>query len=652
MSDIKTLTVNSIRNLSIDTVEKANSGHPGMAMGAAPIMYSIWKDHLRVAPSDDKWMNRDRFVLSAGHASSLLYSTLHLAGFDVTIDDLKSFRQFGSRTPGHPEYGYTSGVDATTGPLGQGFAMAVGMAVAEAHLAATYNKESLNIIDHNTYILCGDGDMAEGVTSEAASFAGHNKLGKLIAIYDSNDITLDGDLSRSFSEDVGKRFESYGWGVETVEDGLDTDAISEAITRAKEDTTQPSLIIVKTVIGYGSPNKSGTHKVHGAPLGHDERILTREFYGWEYDDFEVPNEAYEHFSKVEQGDAYVSEWEALMIEYKEKYPELYHTLTSEKATEVRVEFENKAMATRESSGKVLEAISHANPHLIGGSADLSSSNKTYVSHAGDFSATSYEGRNIWYGVREFAMGAIMNGIQLHGGLQAYGSTFLVFSDYVRPAMRLSALMGLPVIHAFTHDSIAVGEDGPTHEPIEQLQSLRLIPNLSVMRPADAIETNECWNLALTSKDKPTALALTRQNLPMLPIKREVIEEGVRHGAYFVKRHDEATGVIYATGSEVSLALDTAKELATEGTIVNVVSIPSVDIFNQQEASYIDEIMCPSIKNRMVLEMGSTQGWERFAPYGNIYGINRFGESGPAGVLLKEFGFDVESVTAFYKKISQ
>lgn len=649
MNNLDMLTVNSIRNLSIDMVEKANSGHPGMAMGAAPIMYALWKNHLKVSPKHDKWLNRDRYVLSAGHASPLLYSTLHLAGFDLSMDELKRFRQFGSITPGHPEYGMTPGVDATTGPLGQGFAMAVGMAVAETHLNATYNKPGFNIVDHHTYIMCGDGDMAEGITGEAASFAGHNKLGKLIAIYDANDVTLDGDLSRSFSEDVKGRFESYGWEVNVVEDGTDTDAISEAIDLAKNNIDKPSLIIVKTVIGYGSPNKSGSSKVHGSPLGETERQLTRENLKWTYGDFEIPEEAYSNFNMVDAGEQLFSEWKLLIEKYKETYPELHKQLFESKIEEINVDFEPKPLATRESGGKVLEALVKHNKNIIGGSADLSSSNKTYVKEAGDFTSSSYTGRNIWYGVREFAMGAIMNGIQLHGGLHAFGSTFLVFSDYVRPAIRLSALMRLPVTYIFTHDSIAVGEDGPTHEPIEHLQSLRLIPNVSVMRPADSIEANACMNEAFTATTTPSVIALTRQNLPALPLDRKEIEAGVKKGAYFVKKYDNATGVIYATGSEVSLALDVSNALLSQQQYINVVSIPQIDKFESQSQDYIKSIMMPNITNRLVIEMGVTRGWERFAPYDAIYGINRFGESAPADILLKEFGFDTDKVVDFYSK---
>src|SRR5690625_18918 len=523
--NIENLSINTIRTLSIDAIENANSGHPGLPMGAAPMAYTLWTDFMNHNPKHSKWFNRDRFVLSAGHGSMLLYSLLHLSGYDVTIDDLKSFRQWDSRTPGHPEVHYTDGVEATTGPLGQGIAMSVGMAMAEAHLAAKFNKEDMPVVDHHTYALVSDGDLMEGISHEAASLAGHLGLGKLIALYDSNDISLDGELNRSFSDNSEERFKAYGWQVIRVEDGNDVHELRNAIKEAQANTDQPTLIEVKTVIGYGSPNKSAKADSHGAPLGTDEVKLTKEYYKWTHEDFHVPEEVYADFNdKIgNNGEEAESKWNELMESYKAAYPELAEELALAISGELPVDWEKdlpvyepgNTLATRASSGEVLNAIAKSVPNFFGGSADLAGSNKTTMNGEDDFSRENYAGRNVWFGVREHAMAAALNGMALHGGLKVYAGTFFVFSDYLRPAVRLSSIMKMPVIYVFTHDSIAVGEDGPTHEPVEHLAALRAMPGLSLIRPADANETQAAWRLALESTDQPTALVLTRQGLPTL-----------------------------------------------------------------------------------------------------------------------------------------
>ena len=523
-NQVDSLAIASIRTLSIDAIEKANSGHPGLPMGAAPMAYTLWSRYMNHNPKNPNWFNRDRFVLSAGHGSALLYSLLHLSGYDLSLDDLKEFRQWGSKTPGHPEYRHTAGVEATTGPLGQGIAMGVGMAMAERHLAEVYNKDNYPIVDHFTYSLCGDGDLMEGVSAEAASLAGHLKLGRLVVLYDSNDISLDGDLNQSFSESVENRFKAYGWQYLRVEDGNDLNEISKAIEEAKQDTLRPTLIEVRTVIGYGSPNKAGKSASHGAPLGAEEIKLTKEAYNWTFEeDFHVPEEVYDHFNKVivENGQKKEKEWTELLAQYKNEFPELgkqfesaiHNELPEGWSKDLPVYEEGKSLASRASSGESLNAIAKNLPSLFGGSADLAGSNKTLIKGTSDFLPGSYDGRNIWFGVREFAMGAALNGMALHGGVKVFGGTFFVFSDYLRPAIRLAALMNLPVTYVFTHDSIAVGEDGPTHEPVEQLAALRAMPNLSIIRPADGNETAAAWKLAIESTDKPTALILTRQDLP-------------------------------------------------------------------------------------------------------------------------------------------
>ncbi|MDF0728022.1 transketolase, partial [Cytobacillus sp. S13-E01] len=661
---IEDLSIAAIRTLSIDAIEKANSGHPGMPMGAAPMAFSLWTKHMNINPSNPAWFNRDRFVLSAGHGSMLLYSLLHLSGYGLTIDDLKNFRQWGSRTPGHPEFGHTAGVDATTGPLGQGIAMAVGMAMAERHLAGTYNKESFNVVDHYTYSICGDGDLMEGVSAEAASFAGHLQLGKLVVLYDSNDISLDGDLDRSFSESVEKRFDSYGWQYIRVEDGNNLEEISKALAEAKANQNRPTLIEVKTTIGYGSPNRAGTSGVHGAPLGADEAKLTKEAYNWTFEqDFHVPDEVYSHFrtSIYEPGEKKEQEWNELFAHYKSQYPELGKQLDAAILGKLPEGWENhlpkyeegKSLASRASSGETLNAIANHVPQFFGGSADLAGSNNTMIKGAGDFTPNDYSGRNIWFGVREFAMGAALNGMALHGGVRVYGGTFFVFSDYLRPAIRLAALMKLPVTYVFTHDSIAVGEDGPTHEPVEQLPALRAMPGLGVIRPADGNETAAAWRLAMESTDKPTTLVLTRQNLPTIAGTIDKAYEGVKKGAYVISeaQNNNPEGLLLASGSEVGLAVEAQKALASENIHVSVISMPSWDRFEEQSAEYKNTVIPKSVKKRLGIEMASSLGWERYTgDEGEVVAINQFGASAPGTKIMKEYGFTVENVVDRMKVI--
>lgn len=656
------LAVNTIRTLSIDAIEKAKSGHPGMPMGAAPMAYTLWAKEMNHNPLNPSWFNRDRFVLSAGHGSMLLYSLLHLFGYDVSIDDLKNFRQWGSKTPGHPEFGHTPGVEATTGPLGQGVAMAVGMAMAERHLAETYNRTGFNIVDHYTYSICGDGDLMEGVSAEAASLAGHLKLGRLVVLYDSNDISLDGDLHLSFSERVEDRFKAYGWQVIRVEDGNDLEAIQKAIQEAKADTERPTLIEVKTTIGFGSPNKAGKSASHGSPLGVEETKLTKGVYNWDFEQpFFVPEEVAGHFKQLaDLGQQKEIAWNKLFESYKQEYPELANQFQAalngvlpENWEDALPAFQSdEALATRDSSGKTLNAAARVIPQLIGGSADLAGSNKTLLSSEKNYGLDSYAARNIWFGVREFAMGAAINGMALHGGVKVFGATFFVFSDYLRPAIRLAALMKLPVIYVFTHDSVAVGEDGPTHEPIEQLASLRAMPDLSLIRPADAKETAAAWRLALESTDTPTALVLTRQNLPTLGIEQQAVYEGVQKGAYIVsKAKKEAEGLLLASGSEVSLAIAAQKELEKEDIFVSVVSMPSWDRFEKQSKEYRESVLPSQIKKRLAIELGSSLGWREYVgDQGETLAIDHFGASAPANKLFDEYGFTVENVVATYKTV--
>jgi len=658
-TNIEQLAVNTIRTLSIDAIEKSNSGHPGMPMGAAPMAYTLWAKEMNHNPANPNWFNRDRFVLSAGHGSMLLYSLLHLFNYGVTVDDLKNFRQWGSKTPGHPEFGHTPGVEATTGPLGQGIAMAVGMAMAERHLAETYNKDNYPVVDHYTYSICGDGDLMEGVSAEAASLAGHLKLGRLVVLYDSNDISLDGDLHLSFSESVQKRFEAYGWEVIRVEDGNDLTEIQAAIAQAKKSDV-PTLIEVKTVIGYGSPNKGGKSASHGAPLGASETQLAKQTYGWSYEEaFHVPAEVSEHYASLAQEGAEKEKaWNELYEGYKAAYPELATQLDTAIKGELPADLQERlpefnagdSMATRDSSGKTIQAIASAVPSFFGGSADLAGSNKTLMTAEKNFAIDGYAGRNIWFGVREFAMGAALNGLALHGGVKVFGATFFVFSDYLRPAIRLAALMKLPVTYVFTHDSIAVGEDGPTHEPVEQLASLRAMPGLSIIRPADAKETAAAWQLAVESTDTPTALVLTRQNLPTLDLTKAEVYEGVKKGAYTVSTGKEAAqALILASGSEVSLAMKAQAALAEEGISVNVVSMPSWDRFEQQSAEYKESVLPESVQARVGIEAGASLGWREYiGAKGEHITIDHFGASAPADKLFQEYGFTVENVVAKVK----
>ncbi|WP_028399090.1 transketolase [Ectobacillus panaciterrae] len=659
---IEQLSINTIRTLSIDAIEKANSGHPGMPMGAAPMTYTLWTKFMNHNPVNPTWFNRDRFVLSAGHGSMLLYSMLHLCGYDMQMDDLKNFRQWGSKTPGHPEYGHTPGVDATTGPLGQGIATAVGMAMAERHLAAKYNRDSLNVVDHYTYVICGDGDLMEGVSAEASSLAAHLHLGRMIVLYDSNDISLDGDLDRSFSESVEERYKAYGWQVIRVEDGNSVEEIAKAIEEAKADEIRPTLIEVKTTIGFGSPNKAGKSASHGSPLGVDETKLTKEAYTWAFEqDFYVPEEVYEHFNAVvkEAGQKQEAEWEAIYKEYTAKYPELAEELTMAMEGRLPENWDSnlpvyeigKSIATRASSGEAIQAIAEAVPYFFGGSADLAGSNNTYMKKEKDFTREDYSGKNIWYGVREFAMGAAMNGIALHGGLKTYGGTFFVFSDYLRPAIRLASLMQLPVTYVFTHDSIAVGEDGPTHEPVEQLASLRAMPGLSVIRPADGNESTAAWKLALESTNKPTALVLTRQGLPTLEGTTTDAYEKVSKGAYVLSagKKETADVLLLATGSEVSLAVKAQEALAAEGIDAAVVSMPSFDRFEAQSAAYKESILPKAVTKRLAIEMGASFGWHRYVGLeGDVIGIDQFGASAPGEKIMEEYGFSVNNVVAKVK----
>lgn len=657
------LAINAIRTLSIDAIEKANSGHPGLPMGAAPMAYTLWTKQLRHNPQNPKWFNRDRFVLSAGHGSMLLYSLLHLGGYGLEMEEIKNFRQWGSKTPGHPEYGFTVGVEATTGPLGQGIAMTVGMAMAERHLAATYNKSGYDIMNHYTFALCGDGDLMEGVAAEAISLAGHLQLEKLIVLYDSNDISLDGDLEKSFSENIQKRFESYGWNYLKVQNGTDINEINNAIERAKQNTGGPTLIEVKTVIGFGSPNKSGKSDSHGAPLGLEEVTLTKEFYGWTHEPFDIPTDVYETFKAASdvQGVQVEKAWNEKFEEYKFNFPELATqfvnamegTLPEDFASELPVYEVGKSVATRTSSGDAINAIAKKTPSFFGGSADLASSNKTTIKGGGDFSPETPESRNIWFGVREFAMGAAMNGMALHGGINVFGSTFFVFSDYLRPAVRLSALMGLPVTYVFTHDSIAVGEDGPTHEPVEHLAALRAIPNLSVIRPADANESIVAWKLAIESRSTPTALVLSRQNLPVLDVPIEIARAGVERGAYVISPaiKEVAEVILIATGSEVALAIEAQKELALQGIDVAVVSMPEMARFDAQPAEYKEAILPKTVSKRLAIEMGVSFGWHKYVGLeGDVLSIDTFGASAPGEVVIEKYGFTVSNVVKKVKEL--
>ena len=657
------LGVNTIRTLSIEAVQKANSGHPGLPMGAAPMAYALWTKHLKVNPTTSRnWVDRDRFVLSAGHGSAMLYSLLHLSGYNVTIDELKNFRQWDSKTPGHPEVHHTDGVEATTGPLGQGIAMAVGMAMAEAHLAATYNRDSFPIMDHYTYAICGDGDLMEGVSQEASSMAGHMKLGKLIVLYDSNDISLDGPTSKAFTENVGARYEAYGWQHILVKDGNDLDEIEAAIEAAKAETDKPTLIEVKTVIGYGAP-KEGTSSVHGAPIGEEGITAAKAVYGWEYPDFTVPEEVAARFKEtmIDEGQKAEAAWNEMFKNYEHAHPELAKQFKEAFANRLPEGWEQElpkyelgtSAASRVTSKETIQAISKVVPSFWGGSADLSASNNTMVAAEKDFEPGQYEGRNIWFGVREFAMAAAMNGIQLHGGSHVYGGTFFVFTDYLRPAIRLAALQKVPVTYVLTHDSVAVGEDGPTHEPIEQLASVRCIPNVHVIRPADGNETVAAWKIAMNSTETPTILVLSRQNLPVLEGTLEHASDSVQKGAYVLspQKGEQPAGILIATGSEVNLAVEAQAKLAEEGIDVSVVSMPSFDLFEKQSAEYKESVLPKAVTKRVAIEAAASFGWERYVgTEGKTITIDHFGASAPGGLVLEKFGFTPENVVNTYKSL--
>ena len=646
-------SVNAIKVLGVDAINKAKSGHPGVVMGAAPMAYSLFTKHLRVNPKKTDWINRDRFVLSAGHGSMLLYSLLHLSGFeDVSLEEVKNFRQWGSKTPGHPEFGHTKGIDATTGPLGQGISTAVGMALAERYLAAKYNKEGYHIFDHYTYVICGDGDIMEGVASEASSFAAVQKLNKLVVLYDSNDICLDGETKDAFSENVRARYEAYGWNTILVQDGANVEAVNAALEQAKK-SDKPTLIEVKTIIGAGSPNRQGTNGVHGAPLGDEETALFRKEIGWENEPFDIPADVYADFKAnvADRGEEEYAKWDKLYADYKVKFPELAkeleEALTREDIKHLSKEsfsFKNvgDAQATRNSSQDALNSIAAVLPTFFGGSADLSHSNMTFIKGDSLQDDTHRTERNVQFGVREFAMATVLNGLMLHGGVRVFGGTFFVFSDYLKGALRLSALQNLPVTYVFTHDSIAVGEDGPTHEPIEHLASLRTIPNTYVFRPADATETQAAWYLSQKTNNRPTSIVLTRQNLPIL---ENSSFEKVSKGAYVVYETAlDFDTILIATGSEVALAIDVARELEKDGFKVRVVSMPSVELFEEQSKEYKEELLPLNIRRRVSLEMGNSSLWYKYVGLdGLAIGIDKFGASAPANKVIEEYGFTVEAV---------
>ena len=656
LSGIDELCINTIRTLSMDAIQKANSGHPGAPMGLAPAAYILWERFLKHNSKNPEWIDRDRFVLSGGHASMLLYSLLYLSGYDLTMDDIKNFRQWKSKTPGHPELGHTPGVETTTGPLGQGFTNAVGMAMAERHIATIFNRPDYEIIDHYTYIMCGDGDLMEGITSEAASFAGHMGLAKLICIYDDNGISIEGNTDITFTEDVALRFKAYSWHVTRVEDGNNLDDIHRAIKEARAETTKPSIIILRTHIAFGSPNKQDSSDAHGSPLGEEEIRLTKKNLGWDENvSFYVPEQVVKIFGEcIDKGKKAESIWKEKFEEYCSKYPDL-----SKKLNDSLNNFLNEGwdanlpdfsknegpIATRAASGKILNAIAENIPYLIGGSADLAPSNNTIINSSHDFQKNMFDGRNIRFGVREHAMGGIISGIALHKGLRPYGGTFFVFADYMRPAIRLAALMKLPVIYIFTHDSIAVGEDGPTHQPVEQLASLRAIPGLTVIRPADATETIEAWRLAVQAADGPVALILSRQKLPVIARSIDNSADKLINGAYILSDSDGKPDIILiATGSEVHIALEAGKILEEKGISVRVVSMPSWELFEKTSQEYKDKVLLPDVTIRITVEAGIPMGWERYAgSNGAVIGINEFGASAPGNIVMEKFGFTSENI---------
>lgn len=661
--NIDDLSINTIRTLVIDAVQKANSGHPGMPLGMAPVAYNLFYKTMKHNPENSKWINRDRFVLSGGHGSMLLYVSLHLSGYKVSLEDLKNFRQWGSLTPGHPEFGHTDGVETTTGPLGQGFANAIGMAIARDYLAAIFNKDDIKLIDHGIWGICGDGDLMEGISHEAASLAGHLKLGKLVFFYDDNNITIDGKRDISCSDDVQKRFEAYGWQVLTILDVNDISQVERTIKLAKSSFDRPTLIVTKTHIGFGSPNKQDKSSSHGAPLGEEEVRLTKRNLGMPEDkNFYVPEEVYTHFKGIaECGREAEKIWNQQFEEYKVKYPKDYALFKSVMSLDFNQEwmnhmpkFENyeEKIATRVASGKVLNAAVIDIPTLIGGSADLNESNMTHIKSSTSFSATDKKGKNIHFGIREHAMGAILNGMAVYGGIIPFGATFLVFSDYMRPAIRLAALMKQKIIYVFTHDSIGLGEDGPTHQPIEQIMSLRTIPNLVVIRPADANETVEAWKYAINHKGGPVALILTRQKVDVIDPGKYAAPEGLQKGAYIIKDSKQKPDLIFiATGSEVSLSIKAAENLEAEGKNVRVVSFPSWEIFEKQEDEYKNTIFPKNIKAKISVEMGVGLGWQKYVgDSGKILSIEKFGSSAPDKILYEKYGFTVQHLLEEARRI--
>jgi transketolase len=671
--EIDQLSINTIRFLSVDAVQKANSGHPGLPLDAAPMAYILWTRYLKHNPTNPAWFDRDRFVLSAGHGSMLLYSLLYLTGYDLPLEQIKQFRQWGSHTPGHPERGHAPGIETTTGPLGQGFGNGVGMAIAEAYLAAHYNRPGFNIIDHYTYAIVSDGDLMEGVGSEAASLAGHLKLGKLIYLFDNNHVTLAAGTDITFTEDRAKRFQAYGWHTITIDDGNDVDAIDQAIQAAREEKDRPSLILIRTHLGYGSPHKQDTFEAHGSPLGEEEVKLTKQNLGWPVEPpFYVPDEALAHFRvAVERGERAEADWNSRMAEYSQAYPDLAEELDRLFKGELPAGWDReiqkfysdaKPMATRVASGKVMNAFAANLPSFIGGSADLNPSTYTVLDGMGDFESPeraggdmqgssgggwNYAGRNLHFGVREHAMGSILNGLAAHGGIIPYGSTFLIFSDYMRPPMRLAALMKLHVIYVFTHDSIGLGEDGPTHQPVEQLLGLRSIPNFVLIRPADASETAAAWRVAMEQKDRPVALALTRQKVPVLGIDQYPgIPLGVRAGGYvlaYASENSHPDISLVATGSEVHLALAARQRLLEDGVKAQVVSLPSWHLFDEQPEQYRDEVLPPGVPI-LAIEAGVTLGWRSYVgPQIAVIGVDQFGASAPGETVMHEYGFNIENV---------
>ena len=662
--DIDKLSIDTIRTLSMDAVQQANSGHPGTPMALAPLAYVLWSRFHRFNPKNPGWFNRDRFILSIGHASMLLYSMLHLTGYDLSLQELMDFRQWGSRTPGHPEYGHTPGVETTTGPLGQGIMNGVGMAMAEAHLAAVFNRPGHEIIDHRTWVFCGDGDLMEGASHEAASLAGHLGLGKLICVFDDNHITIEGSTALSCSDDAARRFQSYGWQVIVVGDRADDlDALSTAFEEARDEEDRPSLIIVRSHIGYGSPNRQDSSSAHGEPLGEEEIRLTKRFYGWpEEEKFFVPEQVRSHMGKaVERGVGLEEEWNARLDAYRQAYPDLADRLAASLSgtlpagwdADLPVFSPEKAVATRAASGTVLNAVAARVPWLVGGSADLSPSTKTLIAGSGYFEREDPAGRNIAWGIREHAMAACASGMALHGGVRPYAATFFVFTDYARPSIRLAALMGLPVIYVMTHDSIGVGEDGPTHQPVEHLASLRAMPNLRVIRPADANETTSAWRSAMERTDGPTLLVLTRQNLPVFDRSVVAPADGLLKGGYVLSPEKGAIprAILLATGSEVQLVLEAQKRLAAEGIDARVVSLPSWELFREQPAEYRDRVLPPDVTARLAVEAGASLGWREWVgDRGGIIALDRFGASAPAGELFRRFGFTVENVVAKAKEL--